>query len=71
MWTINISRNGLHVDVRVNRWQREGRYPVPLAAFELIDCTQESELAMLARAARAVGLELEARRHEEQPELPL
>lgn len=70
MWTINIQDRGAHIGVRLLHWARDGRYPRPLCDFELIAATGESELALLARCARAVELECEARRLEAYPELP-
>lgn len=70
MWTINVQRREGNVHVWVCRWPQQGRYPVDLASFVLADQPAESELAMLGRAARAVELELEARRLDEFPELP-
>lgn len=70
MWTFNIQRRELNVYVRVCRWPSSGRYPVELANFVLDDSPAETELALLARAARAVELQLEAARSSEWPELP-
>lgn len=65
MWTVNISRDGGYVYVRVLRWTHPIRYPMQLATFELIDCDGESELGMLQRALRAAELELRHRQLDE------
>lgn len=70
MITINISLVDGRVRVGVNRWPATGRYPVPLTSFELLDCAGESELALVARCARAVELQCEALRLDAAPELP-
>lgn len=64
MWTININRVEGQISVRVNRWPRGQRYPAQLADVEMLDCPDESELALISRAALAVHREVDRLRFE-------